>query len=67
MTVALDGSLEDLDPLVILAFDHNGYLGSDSIKYIGDLTKAVLVDSFLRSTKITLCFCICVWRDCLPC
>jgi hypothetical protein len=49
MTVALDGSLEDLDPLVILAFDHNGYLGSDSIKYIGDLTKAVLVDSFLRS------------------
>ena len=49
MTVALDGSLEDLDPLVILAFDHTGYLGSDSIKYIGDLTKAVLVDSFLRS------------------
>ena len=27
----LCGSLEDLDPLVILAFDHNGYLGSNSI------------------------------------
>ena len=42
----LGGSLEDLVPLVILAFGHNGYLGSDSIKWIGDLTNAVLVDSF---------------------
>jgi hypothetical protein len=43
----LGGPLENLDPLVILAFDHNGYLGSNSIKWIGDLTNAVLVDSFL--------------------
>jgi len=28
----LGGSLEDLDPLVILAFDHYGYLGYNSIK-----------------------------------
>ncbi len=45
----LGGSLEDLDSLVILAFGHNGYLGPNSIKWIGDLTNAVLVDSFLQN------------------
>jgi hypothetical protein len=55
--------LENLDPLVILAFDHNGYLGSNSIKWIGDLTNAVLVDCFLQN--LSYVFCICVWLDCL--
>ena len=31
------------------AFDHNGYLGSNSIMWIGDLTNAVLVDSFKQN------------------
>ena len=61
------GTLEDLDPLVVLAFDHNRYLGSSSIKWICDLTNVVLVDSFLLRTKFKLYFCICVWLDCLPC
>jgi len=39
--------MEILDPLWILTFDHNGYLGSDPIKWIVDLTNVVLVDSFL--------------------
>jgi hypothetical protein len=45
----LGGSLENLDPLVILALDHDGYLGSNSIKWVGDLTNTVLVDSFLQN------------------
>jgi hypothetical protein len=52
----LGGSLEDLDPLVVLAFDHNGYLGSNSIKWIGDLTNAVLVDSFLQNLSYAFAF-----------
>ena len=44
----LGGPLENLDPIVILAFDHNDYLGSNSIKWIGNLTNAVLVDSFYK-------------------
>ncbi len=44
----LGGLLENLDSLVTLAFDHNGYLGSNSIKWIGDFTNAVLVDSFYK-------------------
>ena len=41
--------MENLDPIWILAFDHNGYLGSDSTKWMGDLTNTVLVDSFLQN------------------
>ena len=52
----LGGPLEDLDPLVILAFDHNGYLGSNSIKWIGDLTNAVLVDSFLQNLSYAFAY-----------
>ena len=48
--------MEDLDPLVILAFDHNGYLGSNSIKWIGDLTNAVLVDSFLQNLSYAFAY-----------
>jgi hypothetical protein len=42
----LIGPFENLDLLVIPAFDHNGYLGSNSIKWIGDLTNVVLADTF---------------------
>jgi hypothetical protein len=52
----LGGSLEDLNPLVILAFDQNGYLGSNSIKWIGDLTNAVLVDSFLQNLSYAFAY-----------
>jgi hypothetical protein len=48
--------LEDLDPLVILAFDHNGYLGYNSIKWIGDLTNAVMVDSFLQNLSYAFAY-----------
>jgi hypothetical protein len=52
----LGGSLENLDPLVILVFGHNGYLGSNSIKWIGDLTNAVLVDSFLQNLSYAFAY-----------
>ena len=52
----LGGSLEDLDPLAVLAFDHNGYLGSNSIKWIGELTDALLVDSFLQSLSYAFAY-----------
>ena len=52
--MCLGGSLENLDPLVILVFGHNGYLGSNSIKWMGDLTNAVLEDSFLQNLSYAL-------------
>ena len=48
--------MKDLDPLAILAFDHNGYLGSNSIKWIGELTDALLVDSFLQSLSYAFAY-----------
>jgi hypothetical protein len=36
-------------PIWILAFDHKGYLGADSAKFIGRLTDPLLVDSFLQT------------------
>jgi hypothetical protein len=34
---------------LVMKLNHDGYLGSNSIKWIGDLTNAVLVDSFLQN------------------
>ena len=41
---------------MIFAFDHNGYLGSNSNKWIGDLTNAVLVDSFLQNLSYSFAY-----------
>jgi hypothetical protein len=43
-------------PLVIFAFDHNGYLCSNSNKWIGDSTNAVLVDSFLQNLSYSFAY-----------
>ena len=41
---------------MILAFGHNGYLGSNSIKWIGFLTNALLVDSFLQNLSYAFAY-----------
>jgi hypothetical protein len=47
--------MENLDPIWILSFDHYGYIGSDSIKWIGDMKNTALVD-FMLFKSINLIF-----------
>jgi len=47
-STCLGGPRDSLDPLWILAFDPNGYLASDSVKFFDRSSDPVLVDSFLQ-------------------